>query len=257
MKAFSFLAALTRFLMTMGLLMGTAQAADLSVLSSLATKEVYPELVARFEKESGHKVATAWAGTVEITKRVQAGAGVDVVIVGGDTLETFIDSGKIVAGSRVDIARSGVGVAVKAGAPKPDISSVDALKRALAAAKTVGISTGPSGVYLNSLFQKLGMQEQLKAKLRVAPSGTPVGDLVVKGEAEIGFQQVSELVHFKGVQFVGPLPAEVQRMTVFAGGVHLASQEPDAARALLRFLARAEHAQTLKQYGLEPGASPH
>jgi molybdate transport system substrate-binding protein len=239
----------------MAFLTGAAQAADLSVLSSLATKEVYPELVAQFEKESGHKVTTAWAGTVEITKRVQSGSAADVVILGSDTLETFIDSGKVVAGSRVDLARSGVGVAVKAGAPKPDISSVDALKRALAAAKTVAISTGPSGVYLNSLFQKLGMQEELKPKLRVAPSGTPVGDLVVKGEAEIGFQQVSELVHFKGIQFVGPLPAEVQRMTVFSGGVHVASQEPDAARALLRFLARPEHAETLRKYGLEPGAA--
>jgi molybdate transport system substrate-binding protein len=238
--------------------MGTAQAADLSVLSCLATREVYPELVARFEKETGHKVTTAWAGTVEITRRVQAGAALDVVIVGSDTLETYVDGAKVVAGSRVDIARSGVGVAVKAGAPKPDLSSADALKRALGAAKTVGISTGPSGVYLNSLFETLGMKEELKAKLRVAPSGTAVGDLVAKGEAEIGFQQVSELVHFKGIQFVGPLPAEVQRMTVFSGGVHVASQEPDAARALLRFLARPEHAEVLRRYGLEPGApSPY
>jgi molybdate transport system substrate-binding protein len=233
----------------------TAQAADIKVLATPGVKEAYLELLPRFEKESGNKVATTWAGTADVMKRIKAGEVFDAVIVASNSLEELTDSGKLMAGSRADFARSGVGVAVRAGAPKPDISSAEALKRSLLAAKTVGISTGPSGVYLTGLFDKMGILAELKPKFRTPPSGAPIGELIAKGEVELGLQQVSELIHFPGVTFLGPLPAEVQRMTVFSGAVHPESREPDAARAFLKFLSAPEHAAVLKKHGLELGAA--
>lgn len=234
---------------------GMAQAADITVLASPAMKEAYLELVPRFEQARGHKVMTTWAGTTDIMKRMQAGEAFDVVIAASNSIEELTDTGRLMAGSRKDLVRSGVGITVRAGAPKPDISTVEAVKRAVLAAKSVGISTGPSGVYMSSLFQQMGIAEQVKPKLKVPPSGAQIGELVAKGEVELGFQQVSEIVHVKGAQFVGPLPAQIQRITVFAGGVHAASQEPDAALELLEFLGSAGHAPLLQKHGLEPGAS--
>jgi molybdate transport system substrate-binding protein len=232
-----------------------AQAADITVLATPGVKEAYLELVPQFEKASGNKVATTWAGTADVMKRIKAGEVFDAVIVASNSLEELTDSGKLMAGSRADLARSGVGVAVRAGAPKPDISSTEALKRALTAAKTVGVSTGPSGVYLMGLFEKMGMMAELKPKFRTPPSGAPIGELIAKGEAEIGFQQVSELIHFPGITFLGPLPAEIQRMTVFSGGVHAGAREPDSALELLKFLSGPEHAALLKKHGLELGST--
>ena len=239
------------------LLSGTAQAADTSCLCSVALKEAYLELLPQFEKESGHKVATAWSGTTDMMKRLKAGEVFDMVLIAANSLEELVDTGKIMAGSRVDIASSGVGVAVRSGAQKPDISSAEALKRALLAAKTIGISTGPSGVYLTELFARMGVLDELKPKFKVPPSGAPVGELVAKGEAEIGFQQVSELVHVRGVDYVGPLPAEIQRITTFSAGIHPDAKEPEAAQAWMRFLSSAEAAPILRRHGLEPaGSSP-
>jgi molybdate transport system substrate-binding protein len=232
-----------------------AQAADITVLATPGVKEAYLELVPLFEKASGNKVATTWAGTADVMKRMKAGEVFDAVVLASNSLEELIDTGKLMAGSRADLARSGVGAAVRAGAPKPDISSAEALKRALVAAKTIGISTGPSGVYLTGLFEKMGMLAELKPKFRTPPSGANIGELVAKGEAQIGFQQVSELIHYPGIAFLGPLPAEVQRMTVFSGGVHAASREPDAARAFLKFLSAPEHAALLQKHGLDLGAA--
>jgi molybdate transport system substrate-binding protein len=232
-----------------------AQAADITVLATPGVKEAYLELVPQFEKASGNKVVTTWAGTADVMKRIKADEVFDAVIVASNSLEELTDSGKLMAGSRADLARSGVGVAVRAGAPKPDISSTEALKRALTAARTVGVSTGPSGVYLMGLFEKMGMMAELKPKFRTPPSGAPIGELIAKGEAEIGFQQVSELIHFPGITFLGPLPAEIQRMTVFSGGVHAGAREPDAALELLKFLSGPEHAALLKKHGLELGST--
>jgi len=191
-------------------------------------------------------------------KRMKAGEVFDAVILASDSLEDLIDTSRVMAGSRSDVARSLVGVAVKAGAPKPDISTTDAVKKALAAAKSVVISTGPSGVYLNGLFEKLGVMAELKPKLKVTPSGVAVGDWLAKGEGELGFQQVSELIHYPGVQFVGALPQDIQKVTVFSGGVPAASREPDTARAFLQFLAAPEHQAVLKKHGLDLGqASPY
>jgi molybdate transport system substrate-binding protein len=235
---------------------GTAQAADITVLATPGVKEVYLELVPRFEKEGGHKVTTTWAGTVDVIKRINAGETFDAVILASNSLEDLVDTGKLMAGSRADVARSGVGVAVRAGAPKPDISSPEALKKTLAAAKSIGISQGPSGVYLNQLFEKMGILAELKPKFRTPPPGTNMGEVIAKGEAEIGFQQVSELIHYPGITFLGPLPAELQKVTVFSGAVHPESREPDTALAFLRFLSAPEHAAVLRKHGMELGAPP-
>jgi molybdate transport system substrate-binding protein len=231
-----------------------AQAADITVLASPAIKEAYGELVPLFERQ-GNKVATTWAGTADIMKRMQAREVFDVVIAAENSLEELIDTGRLMAGSRTDFARSGVGVMVRTGAQRPDIRSTEAVKRAVLAAKTVGVSTGPSGVYMNTLFERLGIAEQVRPKLRVPPSGAAIAELVARGEIELGFQQVSEIVHVRGADYVGPLPAEIQRITVFSGGVHTRSQESEAGLALLRFLAAPEHAPVLQKHGLEPGAS--
>jgi molybdate transport system substrate-binding protein len=236
----------------------TAQAADITVLATPGVKEAYLELVPLFEKTSGNKVATTWAGTADVMKRMKAGEVFDAVILAANSLEELTDTGRLMAGSRADLARSLVGVAVRAGSPKPDISSPEALKKTLLAAKSIGISTGPSGVYLTGLFQRMGVLDEIKPKFRTPPSGAAIGELIAKGEAEIGFQQVSELIHFPGIQFIGPLPAAVQQTTVFAGGVHAGAREPDAARAFLTFLSAPEHAAVLRKHGLDLGApSPY
>jgi molybdate transport system substrate-binding protein len=234
------------------LLSATARAADTSCLCSVALKEAYLELLPQFEKESGHKVTATWTGTSDMMKRLKAGEVFDMVLIASDSLEELTDTGKVMAGSRVDIARSGVGVAVKSGAQKPDISSPEALKRALLAAKSIGISSGPSGVYLSDLFARMGVLEELKPKFKVPPSGAPVGELVAKGEAEIGFQQISELVHVPGIDYIGPLPPEIQRMTTFSAGIHPDAKEPEAAQAWMKFLSSAEAAPVLRRHGLEP-----
>jgi len=230
-----------------------AQAADVTVLATPGIKEAYVELAPQFEKANKHKVTTTWAGTADVMKRMKAGEVFDAVILASDSLEDLIDTSRVMAGSRSDVARSLVGVGVKAGAPKPDISTTAAVKKALAAAKSVVISSGPSGVYLNALFDKLGVMAELKPKLKVTPSGVAVGDWLAKGEGELGFQQVSELIHYPGVQFVGALPQDIQKVTVFSGGVPAASREPDTARAFLQFLAAPEHQALLKKHGLDLG----
>ena len=226
---------------------------EIKVISSLATREAYLELAPQFERATGHKIATTWAGTVDIMKRMAAGESYDLVMISSSSLDDLIKQGKIVAGSRLDLAKTGIGVAVRAGAPKPDLGSGEALKKALLAAKSVGLSTGPSGVYLGELFQRMGIAAEVQAKTRQVPSGGTVGPLVASGEAEIGFQQVSELVHVAGIDFVGPLPPDVQLITVFSCGVQTGAKHPDAARALAAFLMTPAAVAVLKKHGLEPG----
>jgi molybdate transport system substrate-binding protein len=246
-----------RALLMAAMASGTVHAADITVIATAGVKEAYLALVPQFEKSSGNKVATTWSGTADVMKRMKAGEVFDAVVAPSNALDELTDTGRVMAGSRSDIARSLVGVAVRAGAAKPDVASPEALKRALAAAKTVGISTGPSGVYMTGLFQRMGVLDEVKPKFRTPPSGAAIGELIAKGEAEIGFQQVSELIHFPGIQFIGPLPEALQQTTVFSGGVHVNAREPDAARAFLRFLALPQHAALLQKHGLQPGtASP-
>ncbi len=235
------------------LLSGSAGAAEIKVLSTQATEQAYRELAPQFEQASGHKLSTIFTGTLDVQKRIAAGESYDIILMAGPAIEDFIKSGKIVPGSRIDIARSGVGVAVKAGAPKPDISTTDAVKKTLIAAKSIGYSTGPSGVYLTGLFQRLGVADAIKSKLKQTPTGVFVGSIVANGEAEVGFQQVSELAHFVGVDFVGPLPADIQDITVFSAGLQVGAKEPDAAKAWLKFLTAPEHATAFSARGLTPG----
>ena len=160
-------------------------------------------------------------------------------------------AGRIIAGSRVDLVRTGIGVAVKAGAPRPDIGSADALVRALLQARSVGYSASASGVYLEGLFRRLGVTEQLAPKLKRA-QGEPVGQLVARGEVEIGFQQVSELLPVPGIDYVGPLPPEIQETTVFSAGIPATASQPDAARALIDYLKSPAAAATIRTCGMEP-----
>ncbi len=225
----------------------------LKVISSLAIKAAYVELVPQFEKASGCEVATEWAGMVDILKRMKAGETVDLVIGSAAVVDELMQLGRIVPGSRVDLAKSGVGVAVRSGARKPDIGSVEALKRALRAAKSIGYSSGPSGVYLSGLFERLGIAAELKPKITQTPPGVFVGERVARGEIEIGFQQVPELLPVAGIDYVGPLPREIQATTVFSGGIHSGADEPEAARAWLKFLTSPGAAPVIRKKGMEPG----
>lgn len=229
-----------------------ASAADINVLASGATKEVYLDLVPQFEQSSGNKVMTIWSGTADIKKRIAAGEVYDVVIASGPDIDSFIQQGKMVAGSRIDLMKSGVGIAVRAGAPKPDISSSEALKKTLLAAKSIGYSTGPSGVYVQSLFERMGIASQVKSKLKQTPSGVRIGTIITSGEAEVGFQQVSELIHEPGVDYVGPLPADVQKITVFSAGIHSGAKQPDAAKELVKVLTGSAAAPVIKKHGMDP-----
>jgi len=172
-------------------------------------------------------------------------------IVASPELDTFAKDGKVAANSKVDLVRSSIGVAIKAGAPKPDFKTGNELKKTLLAAKSVGYSTGPSGVYLVSLFEKMGIADQIKAKAKITTPGVPVAALIRNGEAEIGFQQVSELIHETGIDFLGPIPADIQNITVFSSGVPTGAKAQTEARALQKFLTAPAAAPVIKKHGLE------
>jgi molybdate transport system substrate-binding protein len=247
------IAAAAAMLVTGFFMPAKADAVEIDVLGSPAFRESYLELVPQFEKASGHKVVTRWAGTADIMRSMQAGESADLVILSRSRLDELAAQGRIVPASRTDLAKSGVGVAVRAGAPRPDISSGEALKRALLAAKSVGYSSGPSGDYVVALFQRLGIAEQIRGKLKKTPPGVAVGGLIANGEAEIGFQQVSELLAVKGIDLVGPLSPDVQQITVFSAGIHAAAKQPDAAKELVKFLTSPQSVPVKKKHGMEPG----
>ena len=228
-------------------------AVEITVLSTQAPEQAYGELVPQFEKATGHTVKTTFTGTLDVKKRIAEGQAFDLLIMSSPDIDAFITLGTLVRGSRVDLAKSGVGVGVKAGAPKPDISTTEAFKKTLLAAKSIGYSTGPSGVYVMDLFARLGITDQIKPKLKQTPTGVFVGSIVANGEVEIGIQQVSEMSHFAGVDYVGPLPADIQKMTIFTSGIAAKGQQPDAAKALVKFLTAPEAAEAFKKRGMEPG----
>jgi molybdate transport system substrate-binding protein len=235
------------------LLAGIANAAEIRVGSTQATEEAYKELIPQFEKASGHKVTTVFTGTLDLQKRVAGGEKYDLLIMAGPAIDDYIKAGTVVAGSRVDLAKSGVAAAVPKGAQKFDISSVDALKKTLLTAKSIGYSTGPSGVYLVTMFQKLGVSAEVTPKLKQTPSGVFVGNLIANREVEIGFQQVSELSLFPGVDYLGPLPDAVQQITMFSAGLAAGAKEAEAAKALVKFITAPAAASAYKKRGLEPG----
>ena len=236
-------------------LLAHAASAEVRVATSGAFTAAYLELVPQLERVTNDKVVTAatsiGAGADSIPSRLQRGETIDVVIVSDAVLEELIEDGLVAADSRVDLARSSIGVAVRAGAPKPDISSVEALKRTLLEAKSIAYSGSVSGQYVSTeLFQRLGIADQVAGKSRRI-IGERVGAVVARGEAEIGFQQISELLPISGLTFVGPLPEEVQRTTVFAAGVVKTSRQQHAARALIDFLGSPAAASTVAKTGLE------
>jgi molybdate transport system substrate-binding protein len=236
---------------------GSAQAAEVHVMISGGLSAAYNALVPEFEKATGHKVVTARGPSMGTTvnaipMRLDRGEAADVLILVGYALDDLIKKGKAVAGSRVDLVNSKIGVAVKAGSSKPDISSADALKRALLAAKTVAYSDSASGVYISTeMFQNLGIVDEMKDKAKKIPA-TPVAEIVAKGEAEIGMQQISELKAVSGVDIVGPLPESLQKVTVFSAGIATGSKEPEAGKALIKFLASPAARKTIVDSGLEP-----
>ena len=232
---------------------GAASAAEIKVIASGATKEIINEILPAFEKNSGHKVAIEFTGTANIKKRIAAGETYDLVIVGAPEIDAFAQQGKIASGTRTDLMKSGVGVAVRSSASKPDIGSSEALKKTLLAAKSIGYSSGPSGDHMVNLVERMGIADQVKPKMKQVPSGSRISTMIESGEAEIGFQQISELIHENGIDYIGPLPSEVQKITVYAAGLHTGAREPEAAKALVKALAAPDAATLIKAHGMEPG----
>lgn len=233
------------------------RATDIKVVTSRAFLAAYQELGPEYERSTHNKLMTQFGPSMGTTHdaiplRLERGEAIDVVIMAASTFADLIQRGKVQANSRVDLARSIIGMAVRAGAPKPDISTVDALKRTLLAAKSIAYSDSASGVYLSTeLFPKLGIADQLKGKSRKIEAD-PVGEAVAKGEVEIGFQQISELRAVKGIDIVGELPPAVQKVTVIAAGIPTTSKHPEAARALIRWLASPAAYSAIQKSGLEP-----
>jgi molybdate transport system substrate-binding protein len=223
----------------------------LKVISSMATREILAELATQYVHAFSQTITTEAAGGVDVAKRVQAGEAVDIVVLANKAINQLITAGKLLAGSRIDLVESGVAIAVRAGATKPDISSEDAVKKAVLNAKTLSYSTGPSGVYLEQLFERWGILQDIKRKIVVPPPGIPVGSLVAKGDSELGFQQLSELMNLPGIEVLGPLPAAIQTITIFSGGVSASSQNPEASRRVLEYMASPITADIKRRYGME------
>jgi molybdate transport system substrate-binding protein len=242
------------------LIVAAARADEIKVVTSGGFTAAYLELVPEYESSTHNKLVTEFGPSMGTTHnaipiRLERGEAIDVVIMAAPALDDLIKQGKVRAGSRVDLVKSSIGMAVKAGAPKPDISTVDALKRTLLAAKSIAYSDSASGVYLSTeLFPKLGIADQIKSKSRKIEAD-PVGGVVATGEFEIGFQQISELRPVKGIDIVGPLPPGAQRVTVFAAGIPATATHPDSAQALIHWLASPVAYGAIRKSGLEPANS--
>ena len=225
--------------------------APLKIISSMATRQVLADLASAYEARASRKVALESVGGVDAATRVRAGEPFDAVVLASDAIDKLLASDHLVAGSKVDLARSGVAVAVPAGAPRPEIGSEAALRRAVEAAFTIGYSTGPSGVALAKLFQRWGIAEQIRDRIVTPPPGVPVGSLVARGDIALGFQQLSELIHVAGIDVLGPLPPELQIVTTFSAGVGARARQPEDARALLAFMASPAATDAKRRQGME------
>jgi molybdate transport system substrate-binding protein len=235
-----------------------AAAAEIKVLTAGAFKQVLLALLPDFERTSGHKVVVENDTVGALTKRIEGGETFDLAILTPAAVDALASKGKLVAGSRANLARVGIGVVVKEGAPKPDIGSLAGFKQALLSAKSVAYidpaAGGSSGIYVAGLLDKLGIAAEVKPKAKLIPGGA-VAEHVARGEAELGIHQISEILPVKGVTLVGPLPADVQNYTVYAAALGAQAKESDAAKALLKALSGPAAAEVLKSKGMEPAGS--
>ena len=209
------------------------------------------EAVALFERASGHTIDVQYRLTSVLAKEIEAGVAFDIALMPRPELDALVRTGKVAAGSETDMTRSAVGVAVREGAPKPDITTVDAFKRMLRQARTIAYSDGPSGLYIAGLLERLGLAEAMKPKTRLTTG--PVAELVARGEAEIGLQQIVAILPVKGAELAGPLPEELQNIIVYAAGISPRSPNAAAARACVAFMATPEVARIIRAKGMEPG----
>jgi molybdate transport system substrate-binding protein len=212
----------------------------MEILCTNGLKSVMTELAPALERESRGSVALIWGSTVGLMKDIAGGAGGDLAVLTREAIDDLVGQGKVVAGSRIDLARSGIGLAVRKGAHKPDISSPEALRCALLEAKSVAHSkSGQSGIYFPTVLERLGINAEVNPKLVVPEGGTPIGDVVAGGGAEIGIQQISELMPVSGIDIVGPLPAPLQKITIFSAGVLSTAKDPKGAKAVVDFISAA------------------
>jgi len=228
-------------------------ATPLKILSSMATRQLLADLVAAFRETASLEIQVESVGGVDAARRVAAGEAVDIVALASNAIEQLADAGRIVASSRVDLVRSGVAVAVRAGAPRPDIGSEEAVKHAVLAATSLSYSTGPSGVQLARLFERWGIADRIRERIVQAPPGVPVGQLVADGKVALGFQQLSEMMNLPGIDVLGPLPPAIQITTTFSAGLSVTSTQPDAVRALLAFMVSPAVDGIKRRNGMEPG----
>ena len=229
-----------------------AHAGDITVMSSNAMRDAFDILVPQFEKATGHKVRVIWGGTVDHKKSVASGVVADLVIITALEIDALIAAGALAPGSRVDLANSIIGIAVRAGSPRPNVTSWEALKAAMAAANVIVLSSGPSSVYLLDLFEKRGLLTALRPKIRQLPPGQSVGDALARGDGDLGFTQVSEFLSVKGIDFIGPLSPDVQKVTLFAAGQLKTAPDAQAATAFLRFIREPQYVTVWQRTGLEP-----
>jgi molybdate transport system substrate-binding protein len=221
-------------------------------ISSMATRQVLAELADAYARSTGSEVAIESVGGVDAARRVQAGEAFDLVVLASDAIDRLIGSGHVVAGSRVDLMRSPVAIAVRAGAPRPDVGSEAALRQAVEAARRIGYSTGPSGTHLARLFERWGLADRIRDRIVQPPPGVPVGGLVARGEIELGFQQLSELMHLEGIDVIGTLPPGCDFITIFSAGVCATATQSDAARAMLDFMSSPTADEAKRRHGMEP-----
>jgi len=220
-------------------------------ISSMATRQLLAELARAHEARSGDTVTIEAVGGVDAARRVQAGEAFDVVVLASDAIDRLIAAGHVV-GDRVDLVRSPVAIAVRAGAARPDVSSGDAVRRAVLSASRIGYSTGPSGTHLQRLFERWGITEQIRSRIVQAPAGVPVGELIARGDVELGFQQASELMHLDRVDVLGVLPPDIQFVTTFSAGLCARATHVAAVRAMLAFMTSPEVADVKRRHGMEP-----
>ena len=230
----------------------SAIAAEIRLLAPNAAKEPVSEAISVFERATGHKVVVSWTGTEAITKRVAEGEVVDVVVNAAQNIDRQAKDGKLTGETRTDFARSSIGVAVPASAARVDVSVADTLRTALLSARTIVVSSGTSGRHMVKVFTKLGVGEQLKAKIKQPPSGAQIADILAAGEADLGFQQVSELLQAKGINYLGPIPADLQDYTIYSAALHSSAANADAAKALLAALRSPTVKAIVRTSGMEP-----